>query len=188
MPQQRKYYSVMPAQAGIQHWLRSSLVVVVCVLLSACTPAESAPDPHTLQGQTLPAVEIKAVSGTIRLPLADTTKPTLINLWATWCAPCIKEMPDLNTLADMGLYNVVAVSIDTDFEAAKATAKEYNWGALTLAHDPNGRATKGWMPTGVPITYLINPSGTLVLVEAGERVWSHPAMLQKLQHALDSTR
>jgi hypothetical protein len=72
-------------------------------------------------------------------------------------------------------------------EAAKATAKEYNWGAITLAHDPNGRATKGWMPTGVPTTYVVNPSGTLVLVEAGERVWSHPAMLQKLERALDST-
>ena len=94
-------------------------------------------------------------------------KVIFINLWATWCAPCIAEMPSINKLhEEMGdEVAFVILSLDDDFEKAKAFDKRkgYNLPIFSLASN---------MPTmydssTIPTTYIIDAKGNLVLTHSG---------------------
>jgi thiol-disulfide isomerase/thioredoxin len=83
---------------------------------SAATPAAPAPSgtlDRSHKGAPLPAVTVKDPAGRT-LKLADLKGPVLINLWATWCAPCVTELPQLDRLAAdrAGKLKVVTVSQD----------------------------------------------------------------------------
>ena len=94
-------------------------------------------------------------------------KVIFMNLWATWCAPCIAEMPSINKLhEEMGdEVAFVILSLEDDFEKAKAFDKRkgYNLPIFSLASN---------MPTmydssTIPTTYIIDAKGNLVLTHSG---------------------
>ncbi len=78
-----------------------------------------APPPGVIvarRGEALPALELPDLDGAnVRLPGSWAGRPTLVNLWATWCAPCLKEMPDLQAFsAKQGANGVRVVGIALD--------------------------------------------------------------------------
>jgi thiol-disulfide isomerase/thioredoxin len=80
---------------------------------NAAAPAEAAgPIDRSHKGEAPPAVSFAAPDGKQTSIAAFKGKPVLVNLWATWCAPCLKEMPTLDVVA--GRMAVVAVSQDLD--------------------------------------------------------------------------
>lgn len=86
---------------------------------NAATPAVPAGKvDRSHHGEAPPAVSFKAPDGSAIVIADFRGKPVLVNLWATWCAPCVAEMPTLDTLA--ARMTVVAVSQDLD-GAAKVT-------------------------------------------------------------------
>lgn len=102
------------------------------------------------------------------LSLADFKgKAIFMNMWATWCPPCIAEMPNINKLyKKMG--NEVAfvmVSLDDDFETAKAfnTRKGFDLPIYTL----QSRRPAMYQSTTVPTTYVISADGKLVMTHKG---------------------
>ena len=94
-------------------------------------------------------------------------KPIFMNMWATWCPPCIAEMPNINKLhSEVG--NEVAfvmVSLDEDFETAKAfnTRKGFDLPIYAL----QSRRPAMYQSTTVPTTYVISANGELVLTHKG---------------------
>lgn len=76
-------------------------------------PAASGTLDRSHKGEPLPGVTVKDPAG-LTLKLADLKGPVLINLWATWCAPCVTELPQLDKLAAerAGTLKVVTVSQD----------------------------------------------------------------------------
>lgn len=100
-------------------------------------------------------------------------KPIVLNIWATWCKPCVAEMPSLNALAQTGKYNVIAVSADKDNGTAAAFLDEYKLYDLKPLWDPNGVVSRSQlMASSLPITYLIDTNLVLRGVEHGEREWA----------------
>ena len=102
------------------------------------------------------------------LSLADFKgKAIFLNMWATWCPPCIAEMPNINNLyKEMG--NEVAfvmVSLDEDFETAKTFNKRkgYNFPIYIL----QSRRPTMYQSSTVPTTYVIDAKGQLVLTHKG---------------------
>jgi thiol-disulfide isomerase/thioredoxin len=107
-------------------------------------------------------------------------KTVLLNLWATWCAPCRAEMPALDALQkQMGSDNfqVVAVNVDTGDDAKpKAFLKEigvenlnyYSDHSLALFNDVKERG----LALGLPVTMLIDPNGCLLAHMNGPAEWS----------------
>ena len=96
----------------------------------------------------------------------------LINYWAEWCAPCRKEIPELNSLADQ-LQNagvrVLGVNFDGLQGAALAQAsQQMGIGFTVLARDP---AAQWQIPrsTVLPVTYIVDPDGRLVRQLPGEQ-------------------
>ncbi len=103
----------------------------------------------------------------------------LVNIWATWCPPCVKEMPTLAELhrayADQG-FKVVAVSVDSVAERAIAQKQlaELTGGALAFFHDPNYGIVYPMKARGFPTSVLYDVHGRELARLAGEADWSSP--------------
>jgi thiol-disulfide isomerase/thioredoxin len=117
-------------------------------------------------------------------------KTILVNLWATWCAPCVKEMPTLAALkrayADKP-FDVVAVSVDAqgDRTAAMAELKELTGGALSFYQDYTYGIAYAAKAVGFPTTILYGPDGGELARIAGEADWDSPEARALIDAALE---
>jgi thiol-disulfide isomerase/thioredoxin len=102
-------------------------------------------------------------------------KLVLLNLWATWCVPCRKEMPALDRLqAEMGSdrFEVVAVSVDrTGLQGARKFLDETKAARLALYADPSARLASTLRAVGLPATLLIDAEGREVGRLLGPAEW-----------------
>ena len=94
-------------------------------------------------------------------------KVIFMNMWATWCPPCIAEMPNINKLHQEMGHEVafVMVSLDEDFETAKAFNKRKGYNFPIYALRSNRPAM--YQSSTVPTTYVIDAQGQLVLTHKG---------------------
>jgi thiol-disulfide isomerase/thioredoxin len=125
--------------------------------------------------EPLPEFSFQDATGRERT-LADWRgKLVLLNLWATWCVPCRKEMPALDRLqAEMGSdrFEVVAVSVDrTGVQGARKFLDETKAGRLTLYVDPSARLASTLRAIGLPATLLIDAEGREVGRLLGPAEW-----------------
>ena len=100
----------------------------------------------------------------------------LLNIWATWCAPCLHEMPALDALeAELGSdqFQVVALSVDKDgVDKARDFLTRIKADHLKLYVDPTGRAAMRLGAFGLPTTFLINPDGQIIGQLVGAAEWN----------------
>jgi thiol-disulfide isomerase/thioredoxin len=112
----------------------------------------------------------------------------LINLWATWCAPCRKEMPDLAALQkELGSdqFEVVAISVDRKgAEASSAFLKETGAGNLKLYVEPTTRIVGDLQSAGLPATILVDRQGREIGRLLGPAHWAAPEAVALVRAAL----
>jgi cytochrome c biogenesis protein CcmG, thiol:disulfide interchange protein DsbE len=104
----------------------------------------------------------------------------VVNFWATWCPPCVEEMPSLETLhrtlGPEGLV-VIGVSVDEDEAALRAFVQKIGVTFPTL-RDPGGRGpAAAYKTTGYPETYVLDPKGVLIESYIGPAEWATPAAI-----------
>jgi cytochrome c biogenesis protein CcmG, thiol:disulfide interchange protein DsbE len=105
-------------------------------------------------------------------------KVTLINIWATWCAPCRAEMPSIERLhrefGPRGL-KIVAVSVDDPGQqkAVRDFARELGL-TFEILHDPTHDIQKTYQTTGVPETFVLGRDGVIRKKIIGATDWSSP--------------
>jgi thiol-disulfide isomerase/thioredoxin len=110
-------------------------------------------------------------------------KLVLVNLWATWCAPCVEEMPSLDRLqAQLGdKLTIVAISEDRQGETVVAPfLEQHAIKHLTIFLDPKSAATSELGAQGLPTSYLVARDGTILGKEEGGAQWDSAAMIAKL--------
>jgi cytochrome c biogenesis protein CcmG/thiol:disulfide interchange protein DsbE len=124
--------------------------------------------PSALQGQAAPALTLVALGGLPPLTAEAIRAPgvKLVNFWASWCAPCRAEHPILSELAAQGI-TVHGVNYKDDPAKAQAFLAELGNPYATIGADPAGRTAIDWGLYGVPETFVIDGSGTVVLRFAG---------------------
>ena len=101
----------------------------------------------------------------------------LVNIWATWCPPCVEEMPSLErlhrTLAGEGLV-VLGVSVDDDGAALQSFVRRAGV-TFPILRDPGRRGpSAAWRTTGYPETFIVDGSGRIVRKIVGPASWDTP--------------
>jgi thiol-disulfide isomerase/thioredoxin len=139
--------------------------------------------------RTMPEREFLGPDGAPRTMDAFKGKVTLVNLWATWCAPCAAEMPTLAALQraiDDPAFEVAAISVDKPAQRPRAEAMlaKLGGGALAFYHDPTMGIAFALNAPGLPTTVLYDKQGRELARLAGEADWSSPEAQGLIRHAL----
>jgi thiol-disulfide isomerase/thioredoxin len=102
----------------------------------------------------------------------------VVNLWATWCAPCVAEMPSLEVLSRaLGPQDIAVLPLSSDrggADAVRAWFDQHDITALPVLLDPKGALARAFNARGIPTTVVINTSGLIVARIEGAADWSAP--------------
>jgi cytochrome c biogenesis protein CcmG, thiol:disulfide interchange protein DsbE len=158
------------------------LVVAVVVLIAALYPNANPSDrgPSQAVGARLPAVTLSALQGEQVDLQSLRGKDTLVNVWATWCGPCRREMPALAKLSRSmaGRMDVVAIDQGEDARVVGAYVKQFGVGfPVYLDHDQ--RVGTMLHLVGLPSSFFVDRSG--VVRDAVDGEMSYDTMREKAQ-------
>lgn len=112
-------------------------------------------------------------------------RTVILNLWATWCSPCVAEMPAINELSkqlDPKKFAVVTVAEDHDgAAAAEAFFKRHGIDHLAVYADRDGMVPFALKAHGLPTTVLVNPAGLEIARLEGGADWNSGAIKSYLE-------
>ena len=156
--------------------LFSATVLVCLILLASCNSGShpprigsAAPDFTIPDGQR--SVSLTQFRG----------KPVVLNFWATWCPPCIQEMPSLVQLQKQlgDKVTILAVSEDDDDSAYKQFVKDHNVDLLTVRDIKHSNELYGTFK--FPETFVIDKDGKIVRKFIGAADWTSPEIVDYLK-------
>ena len=187
---------MQPETLSQRHPIRR-LAIIVCVAvialalpLGAPVRAAEAPKKFLLfsKPRVLPDTQFEDSSGRAIGLSQFRGRVILLNLWATWCEPCRREMPSLDRLqALLGgpAFEVVAVSLDYgNFAKAKAFYGEIGIRSLGLYFDTQNRFMKDLSVKALPTTSLVDAEGRERGWQTGAAAWDSPAMVAFLREQI----
>jgi peroxiredoxin len=174
----------MRRKALIMKSVKKISLIVAFILLTAMgaySPADSDKSP--------PVIE-KAADFSLKDPRGGAVslssmrgKVVLLNFWATWCPPCISEMPSLNKLYQelrpRG-FEVVAVSLDKSAENVREYVSKKGFKFLVLIDESN-TVSRRYKVFSTPTTFLIDRKGNIVERFYGEYDWQDPDVKAKIE-------
>ena len=114
-------------------------------------------------GDRLPDVAVEPLAGGQPVALSDIDGPAVVNLWATWCVPCLTEIPDFETVHESRGDDVRFVGINIGEDAAQAAAFIEDVGATYDQYlDHDGSVAVGLEASTMPFTVVIDSDGDIV--------------------------
>lgn len=135
------------------------------------------------------AAAVAEADGT-EVRLADFVgKVVLLNFWATWCAPCVREMPALERLAARGHDGLAVVAVSVDMQGAEVVAPfaaKHELGHIRLLYDPMAGAMRSMGISGLPATFILDKRGRVAGRLAGAADWDSPEAEALLRFYLDA--
>ena len=153
---------------------------------NAAAPAPVVPDKldRSHKGEATPTFAFTDAKGAKRTLADFRDKPVLLNLWATWCAPCVKEMPTLDALAAREGERLQVVTVSQDFEPAKVAPffAEKKFRKLQPFIDSE-TAFSTQMGLNLPATILYDSQGREVWRMLGENDWAGEAAAKLIAEA-----
>ena len=194
---------VRPIVLGLSGALLVSLLAAAIVIRTIPTGANeaervqlmAADAPRSPLGQFVPASPPRPAP---QVSFSDATgasanlsdfagKPVLLNLWATWCAPCRREMPSLERLQARLGDKITVLAISEDIGGNKAVAPfiaKFGLKAVKTYLDPKSTLTQAFNVDGLPTSFLIDRRGRVIGRVEGEAEWDSPKMLSVIEPLL----
>lgn len=161
-------------------------IVLAASLVAATGCNQKPPADRVIEGRPFPHLLLPEFDGALRSTQDYRGRVVVLNVWATWCPPCRKELPSLERLhkrLDPERFAVIGISIDNDAAIAQeflldrgVTYKNY----LDLEGASVGRVL------GIriyPDTFIISRDGVLLRKIVGERDWDSPGLVNALESA-----
>jgi len=141
---------------------RLTLVVMAAATISACGGGSSGAGDSKAT-----TVKFTAADGSTT-SLADMKgTPVVLNMWATWCKPCVREMPDFDSVASsVDGVRIIGVNVADSADDAAAFATKLGV-SYEQFNDPTGDLSDAFDVTGLPATAFVDASGKVVEVHAG---------------------
>jgi thiol-disulfide isomerase/thioredoxin len=175
---------------------RSVLTITFAVILAAVGAVwiKSLVPPES------PAGSLQFLSAAKELPVYDRSgrkidlakaqgRLFIIHFWATWCPPCVEELPALSQFwekyrsrDDVALY---VISVDKDWKAIEEFMKR-NPAALPLFHDPGAATAHRFGSSQYPETYVVNSKGRVLFRVQGPVNWSDPEVRSRIEQLIAS--
>jgi peroxiredoxin len=164
--------------------IRTALLALVAVCLAAFLRESGQAIP--VIGQPLPNFDLAADGGR-SIRLADLRgKVVVVNFWATWCPPCVEELPSLDrfarTYAPRGV-EVVAISVDDDVKAYRDFLQARSLSLRTVL-DPGKSVSAQYGTFKYPETYIADRQGRLVRKIVGPADWMDPRVTEMFDELL----
>jgi thiol-disulfide isomerase/thioredoxin len=149
------------------------MVAALLLGLGSCRSSEPAKI-----GTTAPDFTVSDGQKTVQLSQLR-GKPVLLNFWATWCPPCVAEVPSLVAMQQQmgGKVVVLAVSMDVDEDAYKNFTAKRMPGVLT-ARDADHKASALYGTFAYPESFLIDKDGKILRKFIGPVEWTSPEMME----------
>ena len=162
---------------------RMAVMCLVLLALAACEKAAAPPAAPLALGQPFPAFVLDFIASGKDGAVAWQGKMLVLNVWATWCPPCRREMPDLDLLSktlDPKRFAVIGLSIDSDTLLAKEFLLQHG---ITFSNffDQAGQLSRPLGLKAYPETFVIAPDRTLVQRMTGLHAWGSPEMVSLLE-------
>ena len=160
---------------------------VLLLLLALHAVASAEPGLKAWTGANpAPAIELKTLDGQpFRLEQLR-GKVVLVNFWATWCEPCIEEMPSMQKLRNRlagAPFEIVAVNHQEGEPRIRNFLKKVPLD-FPIVRDTDGSVTRAWQARIFPSSYLVDADGKIRYVLAGAIDWSAPASVKKVESLL----
>jgi len=163
------------------------LVLLTIVIVMHADRAPAIPDGSPARGAFLPDMRLHGLDGVTREFADYRGRLAVINVWATWCAPCRAELPSLQRLRDQldpERFVVLGISIDADRDFVGEFLRDLDIGYVNF-HDPDRRITEGLL--GVrryPQTLIVGRDGKLLRRIVGSREWDRPETISNIRGLL----
>ena len=173
-------------QSRVDQTIKLSIGILLVAL--AWVIVRTMQEPIVDAGDTAPKFTVTADSGIKISPASFGGKLMLLNFWATWCAPCVQEVPSLNELqkqlANSGLV-VVGISVDRNENSYKNFLKRFNI-AFQTVRDPEENISASYGTYRFPETYLIDKNGKVLQKYIGPppKGWTDPEIVSYLRTLL----
>lgn len=179
--------------------VRSGIFIITAISLAACGNT----DKNKAENGNTPTEEVAAVeapvSTTAGISFKDKDGKTVslsslkgkvvfINFWATWCPPCIQEMPTINELKQSykGNDDIVFLMVDVDNNIEKSTAfmedKKYD----LPVYVPASEIPSDYLGSAIPTTVILDKSGDMIARMEGGRDYNSPDIIKALNELVES--
>jgi cytochrome c biogenesis protein CcmG, thiol:disulfide interchange protein DsbE len=166
---------------GIDKALRAGIVVLTLALVAVV--ATTLRDNVVVAGDSAPGFEVTTDKGQKISVGSFGGRVLVLNFWATWCPPCLSELPSLNAMAKelqgSGVV-VLGISVDKDKAAYDKFLKKVKLNFET-SRDPSGDISADYGTFKYPETYIISRDGKVLEKFIADRDWMDPQLLQRLK-------
>jgi len=190
MTRQRHPFRPGPAGGKISRtgWANAGLVLFTVLLLVRAPTLRAGTLEPIPDAPPAPALRLADPSGTVHDLSALADSVVLVNFWASWCPPCLTEMPSLDRLAgrlaDRG-FRVLAVNVGEDPRRAQATLERLGYeGTLLLDRDQSALAS--WGVKVLPTSFVIGSDGRPRLRVVGDLDWDDKDVNRVIEEMIES--
>lgn len=145
------------------------------------------------KGGATPPLALKDRTGRTHDLSAYRGRVVLVNFWATWCAPCVEEMPSLEALQDQ-LKGKPFTLLAVNMEESDAKVQRFLQStllqddSLLVLYDSFGTVAKEWKARMLPVSFLIGPDGRIRQTLVGAADWTATQVVSEIERLMPTTR
>ena len=163
--------------------------LLVAAMLAASVPPLHAAELKSWKGKpAAPPIDLLLIDGTPLSLQQLRGKVVLVNFWATWCEPCITEMPSLQRLREQLAadgFEVLAVNYQEGPARISSFVQKLNL-TLPIVRDTDGSIARSWGARVFPASYLVDRNGNIRHSISGGADWTSPPLVSTIRTLLAS--